>query len=158
MLPTPLRNDLAEIKIVKKKGELKDNNAIWLPSKKNSQCVLRISEHKTSQSPAEAIERVLDVDLSNDIKAFVRRRELIEKRVYLFEDRKGNPYSSSSFCHRMNRLFKTLLGVPFSSCVLRKLFWSAQKSTIDDMKESAKMCGHSLSTAMNIYMGDVKKT
>ena len=150
MLPNPLRNDLADIKIVKKKGDLKNNNALWLPSKKDGRGILRISEYKTSDLPDhDPIQKVLDPDLTNDIKHLVKKT----CRTLLFGDRNGNPYSSSSFSHKLSRMFKTLLGVPFSSCVLRKIFWTGEREKIEELRNSAKNCGHTLHTAITTYMG-----
>jgi len=153
MLPNPLRNDLMDIRIVKKKKELKDANAIWLPAKKTGEGILRITEYKSSDVKGyKPIEKILDVVLTNDVKNLIKKTSLLKPRVYLFEDRLGNPYSSAGFTQKMNKLFKTLLGIPFSSCVLRKLFWTSQKPKIDELTESARMCGHSLNTAMDVYV------
>ena len=154
MLPLPLRNDLQDIKIVDKRTDLKKLNGIWIPKIKNKLAVLRITEHKASDRPGNGpIERELDADLTADVKEFVRRNSVLGKREYLFADKDGNPYSSSAFCHKFQRLFKRHLGVPFSSSTLRKLYWSAEnKEIIDDLKQKARGMGHSLQTAMRHYV------
>ncbi len=155
MMP-PLRNDLMDIKIAKRKGELKTGNSIWLPKKKDSEGVLQINEHKASDREGNGpITKKLDVELTNDIKDFLKKVSFVKERVFLFEDQKGNHYSSSAFSHRLQRLFKRILGVPFSSSVLRKIFWSAEKDKIDELTQQAKGMGHSLNTAIHCYAGKI---
>jgi hypothetical protein len=150
MFPQPLRNDLMELKISRQKGLLKEFNSIYLPSKKNSQATISIVDHKTSHpGNRRPITKVLDVELTNDIKKMVKEGN----REYLFENGKGKPYSSSAFSHKLNNMFKRLLGVSFSSTVLRKLYHTDKyKDAEKEMKEDSKQMGHSVNTIRKNYI------
>ena len=153
MVP-PLRNDLMEIEVVTRKCDLKNKNAVYIPRKKNAVGILRISEHKASDRSGDGpIERHLDSELTNDIKEFLKRSHHASN--ILFVDREGKPFTTSSFTHKLQRLFKKILGVPFSSCVLRKLFWTDKREEIEPILDEAHKMGHSIGTALQTYMGKV---
>ena len=147
MYPRPLRNDLADIKICKNKGMLKQQNCIYLPTKKDSKATISIVEHKTTSRGGDPIKREVDADLTNDI------RKLTKNRTYLFENGKGNPYSSSAFSHKLSNLFKKHLEIPFSSTMMRKLYHTSKyKDTLDEMAEDGRQMGHSSNTIQKVYV------
>jgi integrase len=76
--------------------------------------VLAIREYKTSKTNGD-INITLDPEMTNDIK-----RLTSDGRKYLFVNIKGDPLSSSSFTHKLNRIFMKRFGVPISSTLIRK--------------------------------------
>lgn len=164
MMPDPMRNDLSEILITKKRTDLDKFNSIYIPTKRNSQATIKIVDHKTSSAKfGKPIVKELSVDLTNDVKKFIKNSNLSGiPRVYLFQSRNGKPYSSSAFSHKFQRLFKKHLNVSFSATTLRKIFWTDQRAKIEEvdkqnkaLHQSAGNMGHNLETAKRFYVSNV---
>jgi hypothetical protein len=159
MSPQPLRNDLQELKIVRRKTDLGKYNAIYLPTRKNTKAIVKIVDHKTSSSSTgKPIIKELDVELTDIIKDFVKRSGTKGQfREYLFQDRDGKPFTTSAFSHKFQRLFKKHLGIPFSSTVLRKIFWEQYAEREREMEQSAEQMAHGLQTVRKYYIPNLKK-
>lgn len=160
MFPDTMRNDLADVVIIRRKDGLGKFNAIYIPTKKDTQGVIKIVDHKTSSTKSgKPIIRELTVQLTNDIKQFVKLSNLVGvQRKYLFQDREGKGFTSSAFTHKFKRLFKRHLDIPFAATTLRKIFWSDHSEKIkiideqlQDMHRSADNMGHTFTTAKKYY-------
>lgn len=152
MTDTPIRNDLQEIAITRQKRDLQSPiNVIYLPTARNKMSILSIKEYKTSKSNGDIIIN-LDEDLTNDIKKMVS-----DGRKFLFVNQKGEPLSSSSFTHKLNRLFNKEFGVPISSTIIRKIYLTGKYGNVlNEMKEDSKVMGHNLATQQKVYISNNK--
>jgi len=152
MVQYPLRNDLQEIKITKDKSDLnKPINCIYIP-KTTTKAILSIPEYKTSKSHG-AIVIELDQDLTKDIKKLIE-----DGREYLFVTNMGEPYTSSNFTHRLNRVFEKHLNEKLSSTLIRKIYLTGKYGeTLKDMKNDAQLLGHNLETQQSTYISNNKK-
>jgi len=155
MVNEPVRNDLMDIKIVRRKSDLGTFNAIYLPVKKGKKATIKIVEHKTSSAPSgKPIVNELSTELTSDVINFIKRSPYAGKnREFLFQDRDGKAYSSSAFSHKFQRLFKKHLKVPFSSTTLRKIFWTDTYGEREKaMQRSAGNMAHSIATVRKYYI------
>jgi hypothetical protein len=79
-------------------------------------------------------------------------------RTYLFTDRTGKPYTSSSFTHRLNSVFQKHIGQKLSSTLLRKIYltdkYKDYKKVKSEMESDAKQMGHSVATQQEHYVAD----
>jgi len=148
MTDYPVRNDLQEILLTIHKLDLnKQVNALYLPPKKNASGVLSLKEYKTSKTNGD-IKIELDGELTNDIKQLAK-----DGRKYLFVNSKNEPYSTSLFSHKLNRVFNNEFGVNISSTILRKIYLTDKyKDVVNQMEKDAKIMGHSTDTAKKIYI------
>lgn len=157
MVDDPVRNDYMEIKIVRRKSALGEYNAIYMPIKKGQKAIIKIVDHKSSDTPSgKPIVKELDPELTEDIKDFIKRSSNAGKiRQYLFQDREGKAFTSSAFSHKFHRLFSKHLNVPFSSTTLRKIFWTGLYGEKEkEMKKSAGNMGHTTFTVRKFYIAN----
>lgn len=147
----PIRNDLQEIFITNYKTDTnKPVNTIWIPiGKKNA--IIYLKEYKTSKTNGDVILN-LDDDITKDIRKLIK-----DGRLYLFQNGKGEPLSSSLFTHRLNKLFMKEFGVPISSTILRKIYLTNKyKDVIGEMAKDAKIMGHNIDTQREVYIDNKK--
>lgn len=156
LMNPPLRNDLQEIIVSddpKCVSSKKAENCIYIPKRKSVGARLIIKDHKTTSRGGEPIIRVLDSELSADVRKLVS-----DGRNYLFTDRSGKPFTSSSFTHRLNTLFQRKLGHKISSTLLRKIYltdkYKDYKKVQTLMEEDAKQMGHSVATQQEHYVAE----
>lgn len=157
MVKEPVRNDLMDIRIVRKKTDLGKYNALYLPTKAGQPGIIKIVDHKSSSSKSgKPIVKELNTELTDDIRAFLKRSsDSGNIRQYLFQSRNGQPYTSSGFSHKFQRLFKKHLKIPFSSTVLRKIFWTDLMGEKEkQMKDSAEKMGHTSETVRKYYIAN----
>ena len=152
MVEFPLRNDLQEIRLTTHKQDLKTPfNVIYIP--KSGKSILSLKEFKTARKEGEIIIDI-PIDISDDIRKLIK---LDKFRKFLFVNRDNNPLSSSSFTHKLNSLFKKRFGIPISSTIIRKIYLSGKYSgVLEEMKEDARVMGHSTQTAQKIYISNKK--
>ena len=141
-----LRNDIKDLKIVKNLKGL-DDKQNYLYINKTNQVQVIINYHKTS-SVYGTIEQKLSVELSNDIKQFIK---LYPDRTYLFEKAPGVALTSHAISDRLIALFQKEFKINATSTTIRKLFTSKYSKEFKAIKEESKMQGHSLQVASNIY-------
>lgn len=152
MVNYPLRNDLQEILLSNHKTDLKNpNNILYVP--KSGEAILSLKEYKTRHAKgAEDIVIKFGTDVSNDIRNLIKHDI---NRKYLFTNNEGGALSSSSFTHRLNRIFNNKFGIPMSSTIIRKIYLSSKyKDTLDEMAKDAVIMGHSPDTAQKIYVNN----
>lgn len=151
MIKYPIRNDLQEIEIVKAKKDIKSNKNILFLGKTTSTIYLR--EYKTSKSFGE-IKIDLNEDITKDIHNLVNRDI---NRKFLFVGKENKPLSTSSLTHRLNSITKKYLGYPLGSTLIRKIYLSGKYApVIEQMKDDAKVMGHSTNTAQAVYIKNSK--
>jgi integrase len=156
MVSHPVRNDLQEILLTRTKKDLQQPvNAIFVPTGAGKNAILSIKEYKTSKSGGD-INIHIDEDLTNDIKKLMK-----DGRRWLFVNNKRQPFSSSSFTHKLNRIFKKEFGVPISSTLIRKIYLTGKYGNVaNEMEKDAKIMGHSVQTQRDNYIrreeGDIK--
>ncbi len=148
MTEFPVRNDLQEILLTRHKSDLnKQINSLYLPLKKGSSGTLSLKEYKTSKTHG-TITINLDGELTDDIKKLAK-----DGRKFLFVNSKNEPYSSSSFTHKMNKIFFNEFGVNMSSTILRKIYLTHKyKNVVKEMEQDQKLLGHSAATQKNNYI------
>jgi integrase len=149
LMNPPLRNDLQEVRVSHSRQDCKDN-CILVPKAKG-QTTLYIRDHKTTSRGGKPIIRKLDEGLARDVKELVA-----DGRSHLFVDRKGQPFTSSAFTHKLNKLFLKHLQQPISSTLLRKLYLTSKygdvKKRMNAMKADADQMGHSVQTQQTNYV------
>lgn len=145
----PIRNDFMEVRLTKHKMDLKKPlNSLFVPAAKG-EAILAINDDKTSKTYGQRRIKI-DADITSDIKKLMK-----DGRKYLFVNAKGQPMSSSSFSHRLNRLFQKEFGVPVSSTIMRKIFLTDKYGdVVKDMKNDADMMGHSTATQKDNYIAN----
>jgi hypothetical protein len=148
--PAPMINDLMQVLVVKNKNNLKRENSIYLPPRNNQAGVISIIDHKTSNvNNRRPIIRELSPTLTNDCKRLVNAT----KRIYLFENNKREPYTSSAFSHKLNSLFKRHLGAGFSSTTLRKIYLTGKYGhVLKEMKSDAQQMANSTGVQQSHYI------
>lgn len=144
---TPLRNDLAKLRITRDRDQVKnlaENWALVTPSK----VTLFINRHKTSATNGSII-----LEMSPDVSRDINRLVQAGASKYLFTNNRNEPYSSSAFTHKMNRLTKEQLGVPFGSLMFRKLYLSDKYGSVTkEMERDAKVMGNSVRAQKEFYI------
>lgn len=150
LMNPPLRNDLQDVRITRNGRDCQDN-CIWLPKGKKKTATLYIRDHKTTSRGGKPIIRKLDAELTADLNNLAK-----DGRSHLFKDRSGKPYTSSSFTHRLNSIFKKHLGFNISSTLLRKLYltdkYKDYKKVQREMAKDADQMGHSVGTQQEHYV------
>ena len=148
MTTYPVRNDLQEILLTKIKRDLDHQvNSLFIPNGKGKPSILSIKEYKTSRSNGD-IKINIDGDLSDDIRKLIK-----DGRQYLFVNTKNEPLSSSSFTHKLNKLFMKEFDVPISSTILRKIYLTGKYGKVaDDMERDSHIMGHDIGTQRKIYI------
>lgn len=160
MVNYPLRNDLQEIALTKYKNDTRAQlNILYIPKK--GECILYLKEYKTRHAK-DASDIVINIneEISDAIRDLVKHDT---HRRYLFINNQGEPLSSSSFTHRLNRIFNNKFGVPISSTLIRKIYVTGKYADVkEEMEKDSKMMGHSVGTQQTIYnnnnkINDIKK-
>lgn len=159
MVTYPVRNDLQDISLTRSKKDLElPLNSLFVPNEKGKNAILSIKEYKTAHSRSKQddsepeqnkdINITLDADISNDIRTLIE-----DKRTHLFVNQKGEPLSSSSFTHRLNKIFLDKFGVPISSTIIRKIYVTGKYAPIlKEMEHDAAVMGHNIQTQQKIYV------
>jgi hypothetical protein len=149
MTSFPIRNDLMEIYLTNHKKDLKkDMNMLYIPLAKNKEALLKLKEYKTSKTYGD-IDINIPVELTNDIKKLIKK----DGRKFLFVNQKGESLSSSSFSHKLERLFKNEFNHPIGSTIIRKIYLTSKYGdTLKDMKADSKLFGHDLTTQQKVYI------
>lgn len=153
MVNYPLRNDLQEIHLTFHKSDLKQPlNVLYIPKKGKS--ILSLKEYKTSKTNGSIIIN-LDEDITNDIKLLIKNNI---NRKFLFCNLNNEALSSSSFTHKLNRIFKKKFDIPISSTILRKIYLTGKYGDVmEEFHKDNKLMGHSSQVAQKIYISNNKK-
>jgi integrase len=146
----PLRNDYKDVlisnspRVSKKETDDKDNNYYVV-----STGTFVINDYKTSGSNGSIIFNV-----NSDLKKFIKKYISYSPDVkYLFYNQNMEPYSSSAFTNKINKIFKDAIGVPLSTTMIRHIYLTNKYGDLKkEMYKDAKMMGHSTDTQQGIYV------
>lgn len=151
MIFKPLRNDLQEIRIVRRIAETKrEGNVVYVP--RSGPCKMILKDYKTSKTYGP-ISYELPIDVSDAI-----RQIATPNREFLFQTREGAPLTSSNLTHRLQNIIKKKFGVRAGSTILRKIFVTDKyRDVVKEMKEDAAVMGHSTQMQQETYMDNRKE-
>ena len=149
----PFRNDLAGMKLIKKKGfnnlsmdEKKKNN--YLLQDKNDFYFI-LNEYKTQ---AKYGEKKIKVE-KNNLPSLLRKYIPLLDSEYLFVSSTGKPISRNALTQVLSKTFEKYLGKKISTTLLRKIYMSSKydpKLNVE-MEKDAEIMGHSKETGQLIY-------
>ena len=149
----PFRNDLAGMKLIKKKGfnnlsmdEKKKNN--YLLQDKNDFYFI-LNEYKTQ---AKYGEKKIKVE-KNNLPSLLRKYIPLLDSEYLFVSSTGKPISRNSLTQLLSKTFEKYLGKKISTTLLRKIYMSSKydPKLNAEMEKDAEILGHSKETGQLIY-------
>ncbi len=149
----PLRNDVGGgMEAINKRtynkltDEQKKENNYLLVEKSGMKLIL--NKYKTSKNYEENI-----IDVPKDLEKLIRTYIKINGMGVLFKTSTGKPLTRNELSQLLLRTSKKYMNKNISTTMLRKIYLSSKYSDVlDDMKEDAKIMGHSTSTAQNVYI------
>jgi integrase len=149
----PLRNDVAGgMEAINKRtynkltDEQKKENNYLLVEKSGMKLIL--NKYKTSKNYEENI-----IDVPKDLEKLIRTYIKINGMGVLFKTSTGKPLTRNELSQLLLRTSKKYMNKNISTTMLRKIYLSSKYSDVlDDMKEDAKIMGHSTATAQNVYI------
>ena len=148
----PFRNDLAGMKLIKKKGfnnlsmdEKKKNN--YLLQDKNDFYFI-LNEYKTQ---AKYGEKKIKVE-KNNLPSLLRKYIPLLDSEYLFVSSTGKPFSRNALTQILSKTFEKYLEKKISTTLLRKIYMSSKyQGTKEEMEKDAEILGHSKETGQLVY-------
>jgi len=148
----PFRNDLAGMKLIKKKAfnnlsmdEKKKNN--YLLQDKNDFYFI-LNEYKTQ---AKYGEKKIKVE-KNNLPSLLRKYIPLLDSEYLFVSSTGKPISRNALTQVLSKTFEKYLGKKISTTLLRKIYMSSKyQGTKEEMEKDAEILGHDVGTGQLVY-------
>ena len=148
----PMRNDLAGMKIIKKRQynklteeEKKETN--YLVMEKNNMFFC-LNDYKTSRKFKEKC-----IELSPELRKVMRFYLRFNESEYLLTRNDGTPMSRNAISQVLIKTFKKRLGKSVSTNMLRKIYLSHKYSNVkEELEKDANMMMHSTHTAMSKYI------
>jgi len=148
----PFRNDLAGMKLIKKKAfnnlsmdEKKKNN--YLLQDKNDFYFI-LNEYKTQ---AKYGEKKIKVE-KNNLPSLLRKYIPLLDSEYLFVSSTGKPFSRNALTQILSKTFEKYLGKKISTTLLRKIYMSSKyQGTKEEMEKDAEILGHDVGTGQLVY-------
>lgn len=148
----PLRNDVAGMEAINKRTynklteeEKKENNYLVV---EKSGMKLILNKYKTSKNYEENI-----IDVPKDLEKLIRTYIKINGMGVLFKTSTGKALTRNELSQLLLKTSKKYMNKNISTTMLRKIYLSSKYSDVlDDMKEDAKIMGHSTATAQNVYI------
>ena len=149
----PFRNDLAGMKLIKKKPF----NNLSIDEKKKNNYLLQdgnkfyfiLNEYKTQ---AKYGEKKILVE-KNNLPSLLRKYIPLLDSEYLFVSSTGKPISRNSLTQVLSKTFEKYLGKKISTTLLRKIYMSSKydPKINKEMEKDAEIMGHSKETGQLIY-------
>jgi hypothetical protein len=154
----PFRNELATIK----KGLLLDFNenpenykqGNWLMvSPKPFSIKYVFNEYKTAGSYQQRIIDIMDKTVRNNYRIFLQKYP-IEYGEAVFIQKGGNAMNNHNLTQVLQKYTQKTIEKKISTTLLRKIYYSSKYDKVDikELKEDARVAGHSVNTAQNIYI------
>ena len=148
----PFRNDLAGMKLIKKKAfnnlsmdEKKKNN--YLLQDKNDFYFI-LNEYKTQ---AKYGEKKIKVE-KNNLPSLLRKYIPLLDSEYLFVSSTGKPISRNALTQILSKTFEKYIGKKISTTLLRKIYMSSKyQGTKEEMEKDAEILGHDVGTGQLVY-------
>ena len=147
-----LRNDFAEMKVVKD-GDDTDKDKNYFILKEKGSPFFRLNEYKTAKYQGEKDIPIKDMDLRKLINKWI---DINGTGYLLINISSGTPMKANGISKYLTKIFKKHFDKKISTSLLRSIYIShkyngdKQLST-KDKKELAEEMGHSKSTAETIY-------
>lgn len=148
----PFRNDLAGMKLIKKKAfnnlsmEDKKKNNYLLQDKNDFYFIL--NEYKTQ---AKYGEKKIKVE-KNNLPSLLRKYIPLLDSEYLFTSSTGKPISRNALTQVLSKTFEKYLGKKISTTLLRKIYMSSKyQGTKEEMEKDAEILGHDVGTGQLVY-------
>jgi hypothetical protein len=148
----PFRNDLAGMKLIKKKAfnnlsmEDKKKNNYLLQDKNDFYFIL--NEYKTQ---AKYGEKKIKVE-KNNLPSLLRKYIPMLDSEYLFTSSTGKPISRNALTQVLSKTFEKYLGKKISTTLLRKIYMSSKyQGTKEEMEKDAEILGHDVGTGQLVY-------
>ena len=148
----PMRNDLAGMKIIKKRqyNKLSDEDkkeTNYLVLEKNNMFFC-LNDYKTNRKFKEKC-----IELSPELKKVMRFYLRFNDSEYLLTRNDGTPMSRNAISQVLIKTFKKRLGKSVSTNLLRKIYLSHKYSNVkEELEKDADMMMHSTHTAMSKYI------
>jgi len=149
----PMRNDLAGMKIIKKRqynklSEEDKKQTNYLVLEKNNMFFC-LNDFKTSRKYSEKC-----IELSPELKKVMRfYLKYIGASEYLLTRNDGEPMSRNAISQVLIKTFKKRLGKSVSTNMLRKIYLSHKYSNVkEELEKDSSMMMHSTNTAMSKYI------
>ena len=148
----PMRNDLAGMKIIKKReyNKLSDEDkkeTNYLVLEKNNMFFC-LNDYKTNRKFKEKC-----IELNPELKKVMRFYLRFNDGEYLLTRNDGTPMSRNAISQVLIKTFKKRLGKSVSTNLLRKIYLSHKYSNVkEEMEADASMMMHSTHTAMSKYI------
>jgi len=148
----PMRNDLAGMKIIKKRqyNKLSDEDkkeTNYLVLEKNNMFFC-LNDFKTNRKFKEKC-----IELTPELKKVMRFYLRFNDSEYLLTRNDGTPMSRNAISQVLIKTFKKRLGKSVSTNLLRKIYLSHKYSNVkEELEKDADMMMHSTHTAMSKYI------
>jgi hypothetical protein len=148
----PMRNDLAGMKIIKKReyNKLSDEDkkeTNYLVLEKNNMFFC-LNDYKTNRKFKEKC-----IELNPELKKVMRFYLRFNDGEYLLTRNDGTPMSRNAISQVLIKTFKKRLGKSVSTNLLRKIYLSHKYSNVkEELEKDADMMMHSTHTAMSKYI------
>jgi|DEB0MinimDraft_4_1074332.scaffolds.fasta_scaffold00083_24 uncharacterized protein YjgD (DUF1641 family) len=148
----PMRNDLAGMKIIKKRvynklseEEKKERNYLVLQKNDMFFC---LNDYKTNRKYSEKC-----IPLPPELKKIMRFFLKFNNSDFLLTRNDGEPMSRNAISQVLIKTFKKRLGKSISTNLLRKIYLSHKYSDIkEEMQADADMMGHSVALQQKVYV------
>ena len=148
----PMRNDLAGMKIIKKRQynklseeDKKETNYLVLEKNNMFFC---LNDYKTNRKFKEKC-----IELSPELKKVMRFYLRFNDSEYLLTRNDGTPMTRNAISQVLIKTFKKRLGKSVSTNLLRKIYLSHKYSNVkEELEKDADMMMHSTHTAMSKYI------
>tara|TARA_R110000796_G_scaffold109329_2_gene220701 strand:- start:781 stop:1827 length:1047 start_codon:yes stop_codon:yes gene_type:complete len=148
----PLRNDLAGMKIIKKRiynsltnDDKKETNYLVLNKNKMFFC---LNDYKTSRKYSEKC-----IEIPDDLRKVLRFYLSINNSEYLLTKMDGKPMTRNYISQLLTKYFKNKIGKSISTTLLRKVYLTHKYSDIkEEMERDADLMGHSVAIAQKVYV------
>ena len=148
----PMRNDLAGMKIIKKRQynklaeeDKKETNYLVLEKNNMFFC---LNDYKTNRKFKEKC-----IELSPELKKVMRFYLRFNDSEYLLTRNDGTPMTRNAISQVLIKTFKKRTGKSVSTNLLRKIYLSHKYSNVkEELEKDADMMMHSTHTAMSKYI------
>jgi hypothetical protein len=148
----PMRNDLAGMKIIKKREynklseeDKKETNYLVLEKNNMFFC---LNDYKTNRKFKEKC-----IELSPELKKVMRFYLKFNDSEYLLTRNDGTPMTRNAISQVLIKTFKKRLGKSVSTNLLRKIYLSHKYSDVkQELEKDSDMMMHSTHTAMSKYI------
>ena len=111
------------------------------------------NEYKTAGSYQQRIIDIMDKTVRNNYRIFLQKYP-IEYGEAVFIQKGGNSMNNHNLTQVLQKYTQKTIEKKISTTLLRKIYYSSKYDKVDikELKEDARVAGHSVNTAQNIYI------